>query len=164
MGDAGDTIDERTLFPGDFDPVRFFQTPTLGAAAVVDFTGRLVRRCVIETQGELSESYGALHFDERYMFDDGSPEDVMHWAVSWSGERFEAHEPSVVGEVKSKLEGCRWRVVFQRVSPATLTFDATFLQVQEDTVLKLVQIKRFGLTLARLQGFHRHVSGARRLF
>ena len=144
-------------FPDAFDPSQFFQRPTLGSAAIVDFTGRLVRRCVIETGGEPSSEFGCLHFDERYIYDDGTPDDVMHWAVNWTGDRFEAHEPSVVGPVKSTLGGCRWRVVFQRLSPAALTFDATFLQVQPDTVLKLVKVKRFGLTLARMTGFHRHV-------
>lgn len=144
-------------FPTAFDPLSFFETPTLGSGVILDFTGRLVRRCIIETSSEASPEFGSLHFDERYLYDDGTADDAMHWAVSWSGDRFEAHEPSVVGEVKSRLEGCRWRVVFQRLSPAALTYDATFLQVQPDTVLKLVKIKRLGLTLARLSGFHRHV-------
>ena len=142
-------------FSQTFDPLQFFQLPTLGSGAVIDLTGRLVRRCIIETRGEPSPEFGALHFDERYIYDDGTPDDVMHWAVNRVGERLEAHEPSVEGAVASTLDGVRWRVVFRRMEPAALTFDVTFIQVAPDTVIKLVKLKRFGLTLARLHGFHR---------
>lgn len=140
-----------------FDPVAFFTGRTLGAGVVTDFTGRVVRRCTIETRGEISAEFGSLHFDERYLFDDGTPDDVMNWALAWRGSEFEAREPSVDGALTSAVEGPTWRLKFKRLQSPPLVYHVAFHLTEADLVLKQVELKRLGFTLARMAAYHRTV-------
>ncbi len=142
------------MFSEKFDPLSFFEAPTFGAATVVDFTGRLLRRCTVTTQSEPNVEFGSLHFDERFTFDDGSPDDVMNWAVKHTDQGIDAREPSVDGELWSHLDGPTWRLRFRRLSGLPMIYKVTFTQVTPTIVLKLVRLQRFGVTLARMDGFH----------
>ena len=105
------------MFAERFDPLAFFSNPTRGAAVITDVAGRLIRRCVIETTAEPNPEFDALHFDERFHFDDGTPTDVLNWAVRWDADgKFEALEPSVDGELKSTLAGAAWKLRFRRLA------------------------------------------------
>lgn len=149
-------------FPRTFDPEAFFSVRTLGGAAIYDPTGRLVKRCLIETEGRWDDLYNCLHFDERYIFDDRE-EDVMHWAVERAADgRLSAHEVSVVGTPKASMRGAVWRVTFRRrgqppLAGATLTYNARFTQVTERMVLKAVTISWGIMPLAILRGYHQHL-------
>ena len=150
------------MFPGDFDPFAFFEGRTTGAGVITDPFSRVIRRCVITTEGLPSREFAALHFDEAYVYDDGSPDDVMHWAVTRAEGAFDAAEPSVIGKVRARLDGPRWRIDFRRhlrppnAGPVVL-YRADFTLLNHDLVMKTVAIKLFGVTVARLQGFHRQV-------
>lgn len=148
-------------FPQAFDPIAFFRGPTVGHAVARAPGGRLLKRCRLETFAEESAEHGALHFDERYMFEGGEP-DVMHWAVTRTPQGLEAKEVSVIGAARSQLQGAEWRVRFRRRArpPAdgpTLLYDARFNLVAEDLVLKTVRVSLLGVTLATLSGHHRRV-------
>ena len=150
------------MFPKDFDPFDFFEGRTAGAGVILGPFGRVIRRCTIVTDGQPNSEFAALHFDETYAYDDGSPDDVMHWAVTRASGAFEAAEPSVVGRVSARLDGPRWRVDFRRHlrppnSGPVVLYRADFTQVSHDLVLKSVAISLLGVTVARLQGFHRQI-------
>ena len=154
-------------FPAQFDPVAFFSSRTSGLAVIRSLTGRILRRCRIETQGTDASEFGALHFDEIYVFDDGSPEDRMRWAVRVGAEgRLDAAEESVSGPIDSRLRGSEWRVRFRRrarppASGPILSYDARFSLVAADTVMKVVTISILGVRLATLTGFHRRLEPRR---
>lgn len=150
-------------FVAAFDPMAFFGRPTLGHGIVRDLTGRVVRRCIIETRAENATEYGALHFDETYLFDDGSPPDEMHWVVRREGpESFDAKEISVFGPLHSKLRGPEWKLRFHR-QPAPpsrdprMLYDVTFNQIVPELVTKQVNLRLLGVTIARMWAFHRHI-------
>jgi hypothetical protein len=150
-------------FPAVLDPLEFFVGRTDGCAVVRTFTGRIARRCTIQTQGSPSAEFGALHFDEIYTYDDGSPEDRMRWAVVRDRRGgLEATEESVTAPVQSVLRGPQWRVRFRRrarppASGPVLLYDARFSLVRPDTVMKVVTVSLLGVPLAVLSGFHRRV-------
>lgn len=160
--------DNASPFPTTFDPAAFFGGRTTGHGVVRSPLGRIVRRCRIETQGAEAPEFGAMHFDEIYVFDDGAPEDRMRWAVSadaGSG-RLEATEESVPGPIVSRLRGPEWRVRFRRrarppASGPLLTYDARFSLVAEDLVMKVVAVLLLGAPLATLSGFHRRLPSRR---
>ena len=150
------------MFPQDFDPFAFFEGRTTGAGLILGPFGQVIRRCLITTEGLPNSEFAALHFDETYVYDDGSPDDVLHWAVTRAGGAFEAAEPSVIGRVRARLDGPRWRIDFHRhlrppTSGPVVLYQADFTLVRHDLVLKSVAISLLGATLARLQGFHRLV-------
>jgi hypothetical protein len=148
-------------FSTTFRPELFFAFPTLGAGLVCDPLGRPIKRCRIETEGRWDEVYDSLHFDERYIYDDGE-QDLMHWAVDMEADgRITAQEASVVGPLISRLAGPNWRVKFRRkgqppLAGATLTYDARFTQVSPKMVLKRVTIAWGLVPLASLRGYHQH--------
>jgi hypothetical protein len=148
-------------FPTAFEPEAFFAKPTRGVGAIYSVLGGLHRRCAVETDGRWDAAYGALHFDERYRFDNRN-EDVMHWAVSREGGTLSAYEVSVVGPLTSVLIGPTWRVRFQRrgappLKFATLTYDAVLTLVTASTVFKQVKVSWRGLPLGVLRCFHQQV-------
>ena len=152
-----------TPFITTFDPVGFFAGKTLGHGVVLGPTGRVLKRVVIETEGEEASEPGVLNFDERYVFDDGTPEDLMHWAVRRpSPDVFDVSEVSVLGPLRSTLRGSEWKVVFTR-QPAppsktpSMRYEAIFNQVSDDVVTKRVKVKLFGLPVGVLWGYHRKV-------
>ena len=150
-------------FVNSIDPMRFFDGETIGHGIVCGMGGKLIRRCIIKTTGEAASEYGAMHFDENYIFDDGSPDDTMHWAVSrGSVDAFDASEISVFGKVKSQLTGSRWKIAFDCQSPPPakeprFRYEVCFDQVTEDVVTKLVRIKLFGVPVARMWAYHQRV-------
>ena len=153
--------DAASAFPTTFDPLAFFAGRTIGAGVVRSVTGRIVRRCRIDTQGADAAEFGALHFDEIYTFDDGSQADRMRWAVSLGADgRMQASEESVAARIDSRLRGPEWRVRFRRRArpPADgpiLAYDARFSLVAPDLAMKSVTISLLGVPLATLCGFHR---------
>ena len=153
-------------FPGVFNPEAFFAKPTWGAGAIYSIRGRLWRRCVVETKGRWDAAYGALHFDEHYVFDN-RVDDMLHWAVSRDGEVFSAHEVSVVGPLTSVLSGPTWRVCFKRRGAppfkfATLTYDVAFTMITATTVFKSVKVAWRGVPLGVLRCYHQQVSEGER--
>ena len=148
-------------FVTSIDPIRFFDGDTLGRGIVCGLSGKLIRRCIIRTRGEAASEYGALHFDESYTFDDGSPDDTMHWAISRGAvDAFDASEISVFGKVQSQLNGTRWKLGFNRQSPPPakeprFRYEVCFDQVSEDVVTKLVRITLLGVPVARMWAYHR---------
>ena len=150
-------------FVTTFDPIAFFASKTVGQGVVLGPTGRVMKRVIIETEGEEASEFGVLNFDERYLFDDGTPEDLMHWAIRRpSPEVFDVSEVSVVGPMRSVLKGTQWWVAFARQPPPpsktpAMRYEATFNQVSEDVVTKRVKVKLLGLTVGVLWGHHRRL-------
>ena len=150
-----------TAFVARFDPFAFFEGRTLGDAEVRLPHGGLLRRAVVETAGKRSADFESLQFDEAYAYDDGSPPDIMHWAVTPSAEGgVEASELSVLTPVRSRLKGCEWRLSFgRRATPPNqgplLRYRVRFTQVSEGVVLKMAKLSLMGVPMATLRGFHR---------
>jgi hypothetical protein len=153
---------ESNVFSKTFRPELFFAFPTLGAGVVYDSFGRTIKRCVIKTAGHWDDTYDSLHFDERYIYDDGV-EDVMRWAVDIDEQSgVAAQEISVVGEIRSAMRDHCWRLKFRRKTQApqggpTLSYDAKFTQVSPRVVLKNVVISWGLIPLATMQGYHQHM-------
>lgn len=150
-------------FTETFRPDLFFIGRTAGSGEIRSASGKLLKRCRILTLGVPDANFGAMHFDETYLFDDGEV-DTLHWAVVRNdAEELSATEISVVGRPVMKLDGPTWRIRFKRVGqgPAglALTYDAVFTAIEPEVVLKRTAVKLFGVTLAVLTAFHRRVEG-----
>jgi hypothetical protein len=155
-------VRSRPIFPNLFEPEAFFVGRTIGGGEIRAPGGRLLKRCVIETDGRRESGQRGMHFDETYSFDDGGT-DTLHWMLSGSGGDFHAAEPTMVGKPKIELRGPTWRIRFKRLGGPlgmTLTYDATFTWVASDMVIKRTNLKLFGITVARLTAFHRRIAGS----
>jgi hypothetical protein len=139
-------------FPSTFSPMEFFDRPTTGAGVISSAFGRVIRKCVVKTSAEYSEPYDAQHFDEHFIFDDGAPDDILHWAIQGNEGNLDAAEPTVVGNIKSVLKGPRWEASFRRrlIPPLTgplVRYKVLFTQLSRAMVLKQVKITLAGVTL-----------------
>ncbi len=149
-------------FTQTFRPDLFFIGRTAGSGEVRSRTGRLLKRCRILTQGVPDEAFGAMHFDETYLYDDGEI-DTLHWAIARDGAgELSVSEITVVGHPKMRLEGPTWRIRFKRMGQAqvgglALTYDAVFTAIEPDVVVKRAAVKLFGVTVAELTAFHRRI-------
>lgn len=150
------------VFPERFAPETFFIGRSIGAGDVRAPGGKLLKRCLIETEGRQAPGQSGMHFDETYSFDDGST-DVLHWMLSGSEPDLRASEPSIIGEARTRLDGPSWRIRFKRLGGPmglSLTYDATFTWVSSDMVIKRTNLKLFGVTVAKLTAFHRRIAGS----
>jgi hypothetical protein len=157
-------VQSRPIFPELFEPETFFVGRTIGGGEIRAPGGRLLKRCVIETEGRRETGlHGAgMHFEETFNFDDGTS-DVLHWMLSRTGGRFHASEPTMIGRPRITLDGPTWRIRFKRLGGPlglALTYDAVFTWVASDMVVKRTSLKLFGLTVARLTAFHRRIAGS----
>jgi hypothetical protein len=145
-----------------FQPDQFFLSRTDGAGVVRDFSGRLLRRCVISTVGRWDHQYGAMHFDETFAFDDGHL-DTLNWTFSHDAQgRLVATEPSVTTKVRGWTEGPDYRLRFKRpgeppLSGFDVTYDVRFTALEPTVVLKVTRLKLFGVTLGALTAYHRQI-------
>jgi hypothetical protein len=155
-------VRSRPIFPTLFDPEAFFIGRTIGGGEIRAPGGRLLKRCVIETEGHRGPGDRGMAFDETFSFDDGST-DVLHWMLSGGRGEFHASEPSMIGTPKIDLDGPTWRIRFKRLGGPmglSLSYDATFTWVASDMVIKRTDLKLFGVTVARLTAFHRRIAGS----
>lgn len=153
---------QETVTAAPFQPEQFFLTRTEGAGVVRDFTGRLLRRCVISTAGRWDHQYGAMHFDETFAFDDGRI-DTLNWTFSHDAQgRVVASEPSVTTKVRGWTEGADYRLRFKRPAEAPLsgidaTYDVRFTLLEPTVALKVTRLKLLGVTLGVMTAYHRQI-------
>jgi hypothetical protein len=144
-----------------FEPDRFFLAPTAGSGVVRDRAGRLVDRCVIDTDGRWDHDDGAMHFDETYAFASGRVE-VLNWSFRPDPQgRMNGSEASITTPVRAWMNGEEYHLRFKRHGPppldkVQLTYDVRFTLVEPRMAMKLVDLKLLGLTLVTLTAFHRH--------
>ena len=147
-----------------FEPERFFLGKTHGAGIVRDFSGKLIERCIISTQGWGSRQLGAMHFDETFTYDSGRTE-ILNWSFVPDAEgELIASEPTTIGQVQAWPDGDDYRLRFRRRGEPPLpsipvTYDVRFSIMSPDTVLKAARLKLFGVTLGMMTAFHRRLDG-----
>jgi hypothetical protein len=145
-----------------FEPDRFFLSRTTGHGVVRDLGGRLIGRCAITTLGVWDHDYGALHFDETFVYEDGRT-DILNWTFAPDAQgRMSASEPSITAPVRGWADGEDYRLRFKRRGgPGTgrlvLTYDVRFTLMQPDLALKRARLKLFGVTLGEMTAFHRRL-------
>ncbi len=142
-----------------FRPETFFLGRTTGWGHVRELGGRR-RRCAITTVGDLDDTYGSLHFDETYAFDDGETQE-WRWAVTRNPDgRYVAAEalagPGIAGGHDRKGD---YVLSFRRpVRPEggfpTPRYTARFTQVTPVLALKVVKVSLFGLPVGVMTAFH----------
>lgn len=146
-----------------FLPDHFFLARTEGRAIVRDFTGRLMDRCTITTLGRWDHDYGALKFDETYVYDSDGATDVLNWTFGPDAQgRMSASEAGIKDRVRGWADGLDYRLRFKRKGgprgeKLTLTYHVRFSLMAPDLALKTAQINLFGLTLATMTAFHRRL-------
>jgi hypothetical protein len=145
-----------------FEPDQFFLGSTQGSGLVRDVSGRLVDRCEITTQGWWNHQYGAMHFDETFVYETGRI-DILNWTFRPDPQgRMTANEPTAAGPVRGWADGDDYRLRFRRrgdprLASVYLTYDVRFSTMTPDTVLKVARVKLFGLTVGMMTGFHRRL-------
>ncbi len=149
--------------PPAFQPDHFFLARTEGRGIVRDLSGRLIDRCAITTHGRWDHDYGALRFDETYVYDTDGAVDTLHWTFAPDAQgRMSASEASITAPVRGWAEGPDYRLRFKRkggprAGKLTLTYNARFSLMAPDLALKAAQISFLGLTVAQLTAFHRRL-------
>jgi hypothetical protein len=145
-----------------FQPDQFFLGRTEGRGIVRDLTGRLIDRCSITTLGVWDQDYGALRFEEAYVFDDGQS-DVLTWTFEPDGQgRMSASAASISAPVRGWTRGEDYHLRFRRrggprAGALTLTYNVRFSLMQPDLAMKVARIGLFGLTLGEMIAFHRRL-------
>ena len=135
---------------------------TQGGGLVRDFSGKLIERCVISTQGWQNPRLGAMHFDETFIYETGRT-DILNWTFHVDEEgRMTATEPTALGAVQSWVDGEDYRLRFRRRGEPPLpsipvTYDVRFSVISPDTVLKVARLKLFGITLGVMTAFHQRL-------
>lgn len=148
--------------PAAFQPDLFFLSRTEGRGLVRDLTGRLIDRCTITTLGVWDHDYGALRFDETFVYDSGL-RDVLNWTIAPDAQgRMSASEAHVTARVHGWTRGLDYHLRFKRrggprAERLTLTYHVRFTLMQPDLALKVVRLSLFGLTLGEMTAFHRRI-------
>ena len=153
-----------SVYPGKrrFEPDRFFLGKTHGGGLVRDLAGKLVDRCEITTQGWWDHQFGAMHFDETFVYGLGRT-DILNWTFRPDPQgRMNASEPTTAGEVRGWTDGEDYRLRFRRrgeppLPSVYMTYDVRFSLMSADAVLKVARLKLFGVTLGVMTAFHRRV-------
>jgi hypothetical protein len=146
-----------------FQPDHFFLARTEGRGIVRDLTGRLIDRCAITTVGRWDHDYGALRFDETYVYDTDGATDVLNWTFGPDAQgRMSASEAGIKARVRGWADGPDYRLRFQRRGgprgeKLNLTYHVRFSLMAPDLALKVAQIKLLGLTIATMTAFHRRL-------
>ncbi|HEY5106422.1 MAG TPA: DUF3833 family protein [Caulobacteraceae bacterium] len=159
-------MDTRTTYAGDtvFRPEVFFLGRTEGSGVVRDSFGRVVRRCEIATSGAPHSSYGAIHFDETFTYDDGEV-DVWRWALTCGADgRYVAAEAVAGSGIGGQRQGDDYVFSFRRpVGRArgltAPTFSTRLTLLAPDLALRSVRIRLFGAPVGAMTAIHRRVSG-----
>ncbi|HVN02133.1 MAG TPA: DUF3833 family protein [Caulobacteraceae bacterium] len=145
-----------------FVPETFFLGRTEGAGVVRDPLGRIVRRCVITTEGSFSASRSALRFDETFAYDDGEV-DVWRWAMQAGRDgRYVAAEAKAGAGIAGERRGGEYVLSFRRpVGRATgllaPRFRSRFTLLSPDLALKRADVSLFGVPLGQLSAVHRRI-------
>jgi hypothetical protein len=145
-----------------FQPEVYFLGRTQGAGVVRDPFGRVVRRCVVTTEGSLSAGHGAIRFEEVFAYDDGEV-DVWRWAMSPSRDgRYVAAEAKAGAGITGERRGADYVLSFRRpvgraAGPLAPRFETRFTQLTAELALKRASVSLFGLPLGQLTAVHRRV-------
>jgi hypothetical protein len=145
-----------------FQPDLFFLSRTEGRGLVRDLTGRLIDGCSITTLGVWDHDYGALRFDETFVYDSGL-RDVLNWTFAPDAQgRMSASEANITAPVRGWAAGADYHLRFKRrggprAERLTLTYNVRFTLMQPDLALKVVRLSLFGLTLGEMIAFHRRI-------
>ena len=145
---------------GVFRPEVFFLGRTQGAGVVRDPLGRIIRRCAISTHGEFSPTYGAIHFDETFTFDDGQV-DVWRWAMTPGRDgRYVAAEATVGSGIAAETRGLDCHLTFHRRAGRAHSllaprYATRFTLLTPDMALKRARVSLLGVPLAILTAVHR---------
>ena len=145
-----------------FQPDLFFLSRTEGRGLVRDLTGKLIDRCTITTLGVWEHDYGALRFDETFVYDSGV-RDTLNWTFAPDAQgRMSASEANVTGPVQGWIRGLDYHLRFKRrggprAERLTLTYNVRFTLMQPDLALKVVRLTLLGITLGEMTAFHRRI-------
>jgi hypothetical protein len=145
-----------------FRPDHFFLAPTAGRGVVRDGFGRIIDRCEVITRGRWDHNYGALHFDETFIYQNGR-EETLNWAFGPDAQgRMTASEASVTSPVRGWSEGQDYRLRFKRRGAPPLDntqtlYDVRFTLMEPDIALKTAKLKLFGVTLGVMVAYQRRV-------
>lgn len=145
-----------------FRPEVFFLGQTEGWGVARGPTGRLLRRCRIQTDGRLDETYCAIHFEETFHWEDGE-RDEWRWAMSRGLDgRYVAAEARAGAGIEARFDGPDYVLSFRRALRTNggprPRFVTRFTQISPEVALKSVQILLWGLPLGRLTAFHRRLA------
>lgn len=146
-----------------FVPDHFFLARTEGRGIVRDLSGRLMDACSISTEGRWDHDYGALKFDETYVYDSDGATDVLRWTFAPDTQgRMSASEAGVKDRVRGWTDGPDYRLRFKRKGgprgeKLTLTYHVRFSLMAPDLALKTARINLLGLTVATMTAFHRRL-------
>lgn len=149
--------------PPAFQPDHFFLARTEGRGIVRDLTGRLIDRCAIATVGRWDHDYGALRFDETYVYDTDGATDVLKWTFGPDAQgRMSASEAGIKERVRGWADGPDYRLRFKRRGgprgeKLNLTYNVRFSLMAPDLALKVARIGLLGLTVATMTAFHRRI-------
>src|SRR5579871_3921255 len=145
-----------------FQPEVYFLGRTEGAGVVRNPFGRIVRRCLVTTEGSLGAPHGAIRFEEVFAYDDGEI-DIWRWAMSPSRDgRYVAAEAKAGAGITGERRGLDYVLSFRRpVGRATGAlaprFETRFTQLTPELALKRAQVSLFGLPLGELTAVHRRI-------
>lgn len=152
-------MDDGIEQPQSFRPEVFFLGRTDGWGVFHGPTGRIQRRCSITTEGRLDDAREAIHFDERFTWDNGESED-WRWVMRRGLDgRYVGAEALIGPGIEGRYDGVDYLLSFRRPirenGGPRPRFVTRFSQISSNVALKLVKISMFGLPVASMTAFHR---------
>lgn len=152
-------MDDHSQHDGPFRPEVFFLGRTEGWGVARGPTGRLLRRCRLETEGRLADTFRAIEFDETFHWDDGEQDD-WRWVMTRGLDgRYVAAEALAGAGIQGRYDGTDYLLSFRRhlgrKGGPRPRFVTRFTQISPTVALKNVRVSLWGLPVAQLTAFHR---------
>lgn len=150
-------------------PEKFMIGAFRGWGLIESRFGRFMRNFTVDAWGQWSEEDQCLSFEEVWRFDDRRT-DQLHWQI-WrtSPSRYRGAERRLVRPAEGKLQGAAFRWRYRRRAQGNgsramaFDFDDRFWRIDEQTMIVRADIKRFGISLARLFATYRRQTDEERL-
>jgi hypothetical protein len=147
-----------------FRPEAFFAGRTVGGGAVRNPFGRIVRRCVVTTEGQTNGGRGSIQFQETFAYDDGEV-DIWRWAMTAGRDgRYVAAEASAGAGILGERRDGDYLIEFRRPYGKAQGvfaphFASRFTLLAPDLAMKHVRISVLGLPAYTLTAVHRRLDG-----
>ncbi|MDN3652000.1 DUF3833 domain-containing protein [Thalassotalea ponticola] len=152
---SNDTNHYRTTTP-EFKLEQFFNGKIIGYGLVTNFSDDMVRRFTVDIDASWEGDVGTL--DEDFVYDDGEKQ-FRRWVVQRTGEQtYQGRADDIIGEAVGEGQGSYLRWQYRMILPVDdtqyeVTFDDQMFLIDDNHMMNIAHIKKFGITVAKVTIF-----------